>query len=76
MIYTYFLDIFKCRLVYTVFLCVHILISNIYYIVNVYNRYYYKGKNGCKKMNLKTVLIAVLIYFKESYVVLLLNLIN
>jgi len=35
-----------------------------------------KVKMVAKKMNLKTVLIAVLIYFKESYVVLLLNLIN
>ena len=61
---------FIYKLVYIVWLCVQIhmyhicFISNVYDIFNVYNRYYYKGKMGCReKMHLKnasTVLIVVL----------------
>jgi len=55
MIYIYFIDIFKCKLVDIVVLCVKkhnytlILISNIDYVFNVYTRYYYKGKHGYRE---------------------------
>jgi len=26
-----------------------VLISNVYYMIYVYNRYYYKGKQGCRE---------------------------